>query len=155
VSSDDTAAVAEVLRAALASSHDRSAALDSAFQHYVNAGILSKIVVHRFRCARPQACLLATVVDAGGTLLMRTGDYKLSPGVNRHHSVASARTTRTLDGNRHWPGSTFDVQELVEWGQDVGAALNCRHVRTTLTGIEVLENCEGRRPGHPGAPTRL
>ena len=46
--------------------------------------------------------------------------------------MESARARNTLDGERHWPGHTYDVDELAESGPDVGFDVICRHITATV-----------------------
>jgi hypothetical protein len=82
---------------------------------------------------------------------MRTGDYKLSPGLNAATSVAKARETKTLDGKRWWPSQTIHLEHATGFKFE----LNCRHVRKSVAGADVLEKVAGVTPGHPGPPTLL
>jgi len=133
---------------------DRRKAVDTAYQQLENAGLLPKVVVHRYLCAKGN-CLLATVIRVGDVTLTRTKDYKLSPGLNRKQSVESARKKNTLDGDRHWPGHTYDVSELASWGDTVGIDLTCRHDVRTVRATTMLAASLQARPGHPSRPTLL
>ncbi len=138
--------------AAAATEHDE--AIHNAYQHLNNNGLVNKVVVHRYLCRR-DGCVLATVIRLGDTTIARTRDNKLSPGMNRERTVESARRKNTLDGNRHWPGRTFDVGSLSEWGSVAGMDMSCRHVLKTVLAVDVLAVVDGVKPGHPGPPTRL
>lgn len=133
---------------------NRDEAVHDAYQYLQNTGLINKVTVHRYVC-RKAGCVLATVVRLGDTVLARTRDYKLSPGLNLNQTVESARVKNTLDGNRHWPGHTFDVTELATWGESAGMPMNCRHVVNTTRFVDVLAAATDVRPGHPGAPTLL
>lgn len=137
-----------------ASTTDRDSAIHDAYQHLENAGLVNKVVVHRYRCRRDW-CLLATVIRLGDTIIARTRDNKLSPGMNLDRSVEAARIKNTLDGRRHWPGHTFDVSDLSEWGPVAGMDMSCRHVLKTVLAVDVLATVDGVKPGHPGPPTLL
>ena len=145
----------EFWRQLLRDAKDRTEAIHNAYQRFENAGLISKVTVHRYLC---KACgsPLATVIRLGDKTIARTRDYKFSAGLNLERSVDSARKKNTLDGERHWPGHTYDVGELAaEWGPDAGFDVNCRHVTVTVRAADVLEITRGVTPGHPGAPTRL
>jgi hypothetical protein len=133
--------------------HDRNQALQDAHQHLANAGLLSRVTLHRYMCKR--GCQLATVFRVGGTTLCAVRDYKYSPGLNEARSVPTARAKNTLDGDRWWPSHVFDVDQLARWGDDAGMSMNCRHYRGTVTGRAVLEAVDGVKPGHQNKPTIL
>jgi hypothetical protein len=141
-------------RRLLAASDDAQDARERAFQEFENAGLVNRIVVARYSCRR-RGCVLATVVRIGDQVLCRTRDYKLAPGTNLARSVESARAKNTIDGQRHWPGHTFDVTDLAAWGDQAGVDMNCRHGLRTVLARDVLAAVEGRNPGHPGAPLRV
>lgn len=138
----------------LKSSEDHKKAIHDAYQHLENAGLISRVTVHRYlcsKCGKPRA----TVIRIGGRTIVRTKDYRNSPGLNVQRSVETARKRRTLDGDRHWPGHTYDVDELAEWGPTTGFDVNCRHVHATIMAAEVLELTKDVTPGHPDKPTLL
>ncbi len=137
-----------------ASTTDRDSAIHNAYQQLDNAGLVSKVVVHRYRCRR-RGCELATVIRVGDAVIARTRDNKLSPGLNLDRTVPAARIKNTLDGRRHWPGHTFDVAKLAEWGPAAGMGMECHHVLGTVLAVDVLATVDGVRPGHPGEPTKL
>lgn len=128
-------------------------AVEGAYQHLENASLISKVTVHRYLCAR--GCVRATVIRLGDSTLIRVRDHKQSPGLNAVRSTESARRSRTLDGDRHWPKVTHDVEELAGLGPSVGVELACRHGMTFVSGDEILALVEGISPGHPGAPSLL
>lgn len=133
---------------------DRESAVNDAYQHLDNAGLVNRVTVHRYVCAR--GCgVRAVVIRLGDRVIMRTRDYKFSPGFNEARSVESARARNTLDGARHWPGHTYDVSALAEWGPTAGMDVNCRHATTTALAVDVLANVADVSPGHPGPPTLL
>lgn len=145
--------VAEWFDQLVAACKDRAEAVHSAYQRLDNAGVLNKVVVHSYRCRKcgPRA----TVVRIGSRTLARVKDYKLGQGLNTARSVESARAKNTLDGDRHWPGHTYDVDELAEWGPDAGFDVNCRHQTTTVRAVDVLALTRDVTPGHPRKPTLL
>jgi len=133
-------------------SEDRDAAIHTAYQQYENAGKLSKVTVHRYVCRRGCGVLM-TVIKLGEVYLARTRDYKYSPGMNLERSVPEARRKSTLDGDRHWPGHTFEVEQTASWG--LGFDASCRHKLHTLLATDVLATVKVVRPGHPEKPTLL
>ena len=140
--------------AALLRGHDdRVDAIQTAYQQLRDAGLLSKVELHRYMCTR--GCQLAIVFRAAGTNLCAVRDYKYSPGLNASQSVASARIKNTLDGERHWPSHVYDVDSLAEWGEGTGMSVVCRHYRGVLSGARVLADIGGVLPGRGGKPTRL
>jgi hypothetical protein len=143
----------QLFLAVLAASEDRAAAVDAVYQRLENMGLIGRVVVHRYLCA--ECGVLATVIRVGDEILCRTRDYKLSPGLNARRSVAAARRKNTLDGARHWPGHTFDVRELAEWGTAAAMEMNCGHLLHTELAVDVLAKVEGVLPGKPGKPTVL
>lgn len=146
--------IGEWFAALLASAEDEREALDEAYQQLENAGLVSKVTVHRYLC-KTAGCILGTVVRLRGRTLARTKDYKLAPGTNAARSVESARTKNTLDGARHWPGHTFDVDELATWGDTAAMDMNCRHGLRTVRALDVLAASSEARPGHPGKPSQI
>ena len=144
----------EFLRQLLRDAKNRTEAIHTAYQHFENAGLILHVIVHRY-LSKGCGKKLATVIRLGDTTIARTTDYKFSPGLNLERSVESARERSTLDGDRHWPGHTYDVGELAEWGPTVGFDVICRHVTATVHAADVLEITRGVKPGHPGPPTRL
>ena len=141
----------QALRAASA---DEAEAIHNAYQQIENAGLISKVTVHRYLCGR-RGEPLAIVIRLGDKTIARARDYKYSPGLNRERSVESARARNTLDGNRHWPGHTYDVDELADCGPQVGFDVNCRHITATVRAVDILNITRGVVPGHPGKPTML
>lgn len=131
---------------------DHAQALHETYQRFENANLISKVTVHRYHCGKcGKPC--ATVIRVGGRTLARTRDYKFSSGYNTRHSVESARAQRTLDGDRHWPGHTYDVDELAA---DEGLfEVNCRHMRKRVLAADVLTVSHDVTPGQPGKPTML
>lgn len=126
-------------------------ARDLAYQQLENAGLINRVVVHRY--IGVCGCPLATVIRVGGHLLCRTRDNKQSHGLNARSSVESARSKRTLDGDRHWPRMTIDVGE-----HDVPGAfieMHCRHHRRNVAASDIMAAAKDVLPGHPRAPTRL
>lgn len=132
----------------------RDDSIDRAYQALENAGVLNKVTVHRYIC-RKRGCVIGTVIRVAGATICRTRDYKLSPGLNASSSVEDARRRNTLDGNRHWPGHTYDVAERAALGPKSGMDMNCRHVFKTILAVDILAAADGVVPGHPGAPTLL
>lgn len=152
--SDEAVALGEWFRR-LVERHDRETeALDTAYQEFMNAGLIGKVVVQRYICER-KGCKLATVISVGGRLICRAEPYKLGRGLNQVRSVESARAKNTLDGERHWPGPTFDVREWSDWGPSMAVGLNCRCKTRSLSAARILADASGKAPGHPGAPSRI
>ena len=120
-----------------------------------NAGLLSKVTVHRYQCSRDNPCQIARVIKIGSNVLCAVRDYKYSPGLNQERSVESARVRNTLNGDNHWPGHVHDVVALSEWGDQAGMDMVCRHYRGTIFAKDILATVEGIPPGRPGKPTRL
>jgi len=146
--------VADWWQALLTSHDDRVAAIDDAYQQVVNAGLLNRVVVRRYIC-RKRGCVLAVVVRLGDDILIRTRDYKLSPGMNLDKSAESARRKNTLDGDNHWPGHTFDVRAHGGGGASARVDMICRHGLRTVSAADILEAVDGVQPGHPKAPLRI
>jgi hypothetical protein len=160
ISEQPAADLAQWWQRQIMTAHDDYAqAIHTAYQQLENAGLVSKVTVHRYlcgRCGKPLATVIRLENETWNKTLARTTDYKFSPGLNRERSVESARSRRTLDGSRHWPGHTYDVDELADMGEsDVGFGVNCRHVTTTVLAADVLRITRNVKPGHPGKPTRL
>lgn len=132
---------------------DRELSIDTRYQALENAGLINRVVVHRFMC--PRGCVVGTVIRVGGQIITRTRDYKLSPGLNESRSVEAARKNNTLDGERHWPGHTFDVVSMGKWGPDAGMDMCCRHIVRTVRAADILTTVDGVQPGRPSKPTRF
>jgi hypothetical protein len=138
----------------LARHEDRREAIEAIYQSLENAGHISKVTLHRFVCHKgcgPRG----TVIRAGDLTLMRTEDYKFSPGYTEAHSVESARAKRTIDGARHWPKQTVDVASLGEWDGAAQIQVPCRHRIVMVDPVDLMEMVADTKPGRPGAPTRL
>lgn len=141
------------------STDDREEAAQRAYQHLTNltdregVSYLAKVTLHTYICSR--GCKIATVFRAGKNTLCAVRDYKYSPGLNERQSVEAARAKNTLDGNRHWPGHVFDVDQIAEWGESTGISMNCRHYRGVRSGAQILKDIGRAVPGRPGKPTRL
>jgi hypothetical protein len=145
-----TALWADLLRATSA----HSDAVKAAYDKLESEGRVSKVVVHRFLCKR-RSCTLATVIKTNRLVIARTRDYKLVAGVNAKRSVSAARREKTIDGDRHWPGHTFDVSDLATSGPLVGIPMNCRHIQKVLLATDIMLVVDGVEPGRPSAPTLL
>ncbi len=117
-------------------------------------GLLSQVTLHRFMC-RSKGCQLALVFQVGDSVFVAASDYKYSPGMNEEKSVQRARERNTLDGKRHWPGTVYDLNEVVEWGPQGSIHVACRHVMRDLSGSELFDSIGSATPGHPGKPTLL
>lgn len=149
---------AEFMAAQAARNTDRRDAIEAAYQQLDNAKLVGKVVVHRYLC-RNGGHPLATVIRISDVTIVRTRDYKFSPGMNRERTVESARRKNTLDGNRHWPGCTYDVTDLA--ASDTGGTffavdMSCRHdPKRMVRAIDVLTVTENVAPGHPSKPTIL
>lgn len=141
---------AEFMAAVVRASRDHDQAIHDAYQRLENADLIRRVKVHEYRCRR--GCTLARVVNVGGTVIARARDYKFSPGLNREKSVPEARRKNTLDGERWWPGHTYDVAQLTPGGFQVA----CRHVPgVTVNAEELLRLVAEVEPGRPGKPTLL
>ena len=151
---NDSTDLANWWQALKAAAADDAEAIHNAYQQLENAGLIPKVTVHRYLCGR-RGEPLATVIRLGDKTIARARDYKHSPGLNRERSVESARAHNTLDGDRHWPGHTYDVDELADWGPQAGFDVNCRHVTATVSAVDILEITRNVTPGHPGKPTML
>lgn len=146
--------IAEWWRSMLSASEDRREAIETAYQQLENAGRVSKVTVHRYVCVKG-GHLLSTVIRLGEVTIARTCDYKLAPNTNLNRSVESARRKNTLDGDRHWPGHTFDISHLATWGEVACIDMNCRHGLRTVRAVDILAVSQGVRPGHPSKPTLI
>jgi hypothetical protein len=155
MSDAESAQLAEWFSQLLATHDERTEAIESAYLQLEALEKLSKVTVHKYQCAAPQACLIARVIRIGGTVLCAVRDYKFSPGVNEAESVPEARRKNTLNGDNHWPGHVHDVIELDKWGDSAGMHMVCRHFRGVVYAKDVLTAIDGVVPGHPNKPTRL
>lgn len=151
MNAEEDRSIADWWRSLITASGEKKDAIDNAYQQLMNAGVISKVTVHQYRCRK--GCSICTVIRVGQATMARTTDYKLGPGSNADRSVESARIKNTLDGNRHWPGQTFDVDELASWGPVAAIDMNCRHGLRTVRAVDILATVAGVRPGHPGKPT--
>ncbi len=154
MSDEQTGDVVAQWRQLMADADDHTEAIHRAYQQLGNAKLIPRVTVHRFQCGKCGK-VLATVIRLGDTTIARTADYKYSRGLNLRRSVAAARERNTLDGERHWPGHTYDVDQLARGGPKAGFDVACRHVTTTVAAFDVLAVTRDVTPGHPGKPTRL
>lgn len=141
------------LRRAFDASEERAVLLRDTYADLRSRGQIGRYVVHRYMCHRGDQ--LAIIFRFGGLELCAVRDYKLSPGLNTALSVPAAREHNTLDGDRHWPGHVYDLEQLARSGRSAVMTIACRHVVTTLGAVEVLDAVVGTRTGKPGRPTVL
>lgn len=145
--------IGEWLAAVMRATATHQEGIDAAYQQLVDLRHLSRVTAHRYICAG--GCgVLATVVNIGGTILLRTRDYKPSLGLNRGRSVEAARKKNTLDGERHWPPYLIDLNR--DSGHP-GAHIEvvCKHGPKRIEYDHALAQAKCVRPGHPGKPTLL
>jgi hypothetical protein len=133
---------------------DHRQAIHTVYQQLENAGLIAKVTVHRYHCKKCGHPLATAIrLGSGGKTLARTRDYKYSSGYNDAHSAKSARAQKTLDGNSHWPGHTYDIDELA--AEEGHFEVVCRHVRKHILAADLLALTRDVRAGHPGKPTLL
>ena len=144
--------ISEWWRDLMAATSDHDEAIRDAYQQLENAGLINRVVLRRYIC-KNRGCVLATIIGIDGLTIARTNDYKLAPRTNLDRSVEVAREKNTLDGNRWWPGHTFDVRYLdaPEWSID----MNCRHGLRSIQTEDILTAVAEVIPGHPAAPIRI
>ena len=147
---EDLDAFARALMDALDGADD----VGEVFQRLDNAGVLNRVKVGTYLCEL-RGCKLAVVIDVGGRILARTRDHKKSAGLNEATTAEAARRSRTLDGEKHWPGHAYDVTDLAEWDGGALVPMPCRHRQRDIDPREVLAYVEGARPGHPIKPRRV
>jgi hypothetical protein len=144
--------LSDFFAALFASASDRDTAAHEGFQQLENAGVINKVIVGRYICGQGN-CLLVKVIRVGDHTLARTKDHKVARGLNKEISVPAARRKNTLDGDRHWPGHTFDVDFLAGFGESAGLGAGCRHKpRRVISAADVLAKTRDVKPGYPGAP---
>jgi hypothetical protein len=114
-------------RQLVAGTEDRDTAIQTAWQQIDDLGLVSKVTVHRYICAKCNSPLV-TVIRLGNNTIAHVRDYKLSPGMNRDRSVEEARKRNTLDGKRHWPAHAYDVNALAAAGPHAGFDVVCRGI---------------------------
>lgn len=137
----------------MADSASHQDGIEQAWQHLEKLDLISRVVVHKYICSR--GCgVLGTVANIEGTILLRTRDYKPSPGLNRGRSVEAARIKNTLDGERHWPAYVIDLERD---SGDPGANIEivCSHGPKRIAYVHALEQSRKARPGKPGKPTLI
>lgn len=139
--------------AVLAAHDDRQQGIEAVYQQLDNAGLINRVVVHRFICQR-RGCKLGTVIRVHGLLILRTEPYKLAPRTNLEKSVEAARRSKTLDGDRYWPGHTVDV-DYHNFDEQMSFTMNCRCRERSVRVVDIISAVGDARPGHPGAPSRL
>lgn len=134
------------------SGQDRDQAAHDAYQRLENLGLINRVRVHFYICGRGSSgCgVLGTSISLGGRVLLRTAPYKMSRGLNTATSVEAARRKNTLDGDRFWPGYTFDVEWLGSFGPDAAITMYCRHQLSSVLASTVLEDAAGVPLGRPG-----
>ncbi len=135
------------------SAANHAEAVHTAYQQLENAGLINRVTVHRYLCRKCGPRL--TVIRIQRRILARSKDYRFGRGKNAAESVQAARDQHTLDGDRHWPGHTYDVQELARFDEHAGMTVVCRHRSTSIRAADVLAAVDGVRPGHAGKPTVL
>lgn len=153
MSTQDAERMAALLSDALDEMRSRSEQLQSVHTALVSQGVLSRVTLRKYMC--PRGCQIATAFKVGDLVLCAVRDYKLSPGLNIRDSVPSARTKRTLDGDRHWPSHVYDVSDLSTPSVGVGVPMNCRHVRGSRPAVQIMADVAGTTPGKPGMPIRI
>lgn len=137
----------------LATTKSHQDGIEKAWIELERSGYMSRVVVHRYVCAG--GCgVLGTVADIGGTILLRTRDYKPSPGLNRGRSVEAARKRNTLDGERHWPSYVIDLRRD---SGNPGANIEvvCKHGPKRIGYDHARARARAAWPGKPGKPTLL
>ncbi|MFV0634631.1 hypothetical protein [Demequina sp.] len=117
----------------------------------VEQGLLSRVTLVKVQC-RARRCQIATVFRVGPVTMCAVRDYKYSPGLNAQRSVPRAREKNTLDGDHHWPGHVYDVNELAHWGVEAGFDVVCRHAQQTINAAELLGIVQSVEPGKPLPP---
>jgi hypothetical protein len=108
-----------------------------------------KVAVVEYYC-QVRSCPLLTVFQAPGGLLVALPGYRKSPQRNAAGSVASARARRTVDGDRRWRARVAPLEEFADpLLPQLGVELNCDHVSTPISGVELLGDVRQGRPGDP------
>lgn len=131
----------------------RQDGIEQAWLQLDSQGYLSRVVVHRYIC-RDGCGVLGTVANIGGTILLRTRDYKPSPGLNRGRSTDAARQRNTLDGERHWPSYLIDLnRDAGHPGANI--VVVCKHGPKRIEYDHALQQAGQAIPGRPGKPTLL
>lgn len=128
--------------------------VDTLYQRLENAGVVTRVKVGTYLCEL-RGCKLAVVVSVGGHTIVRTRDHKKSSGLNEATTAESARRERTLDGDKHWPGHTFDASELAEWEGGALVPMPCRHRQRNVDPRDILAYVVGVTPGRPVKPRRI
>lgn len=133
-------------------------ALDDVWQRFENAGLLTRVVVHRVTCRRCGP--VVTCIRVGEQTLARHKAVKLGRGKNAATSADAARRELTLDGERWWPAMTESLNEASRWVSTESAArrvlaVRCRHLDTVVEIPDLLAVCDRAEPGKPGRPTLL
>ena len=141
----------EWLAQVLASADDARTALDDAYQQLVNLKLVNKVKVGEYRCYK--GCTLVTVVRLGVRTLARTTPTKYGRDLNAQRSVETARAKNTIDGERHWPGMTVDVDAWASTDDGFLIQADCWHKLRTIKPGDVLALCANVRPGKPGKPS--
>lgn len=127
-------------------------ALDDAWRRFENAGLVSRVVVHRVTCKRCGP--VVTCVRVGGHTLAHHKAVKVGRGKNRAGTHPTARREYTLDGERWWPSWTESLDDAERWPGRVIRA-ECRHVDVNLDLASLKVKCDDAEPGKPGRPTLL
>lgn len=122
--------------------HAIALAYESADRKAIKAALLIE-----YRCSR--GCLLLHVWQSPHGILYYIPPYKLSPKRTEQDTAPSARAKRTADGYRRWLGRGGNLDQLRGWGDEVGVALQCDHVRTVQPSTRALADADTATPGKP------
>ncbi len=112
---------------------------------------LRRSLLVEYRCGNRSGCLLLHVWrgDSGRTNFY-VPSYKMSRRRNAKESVESARRTNTLDGDRIWRPRAGTLDDLAEWGNEIGIGLECDHLLpVTRTPAEILADAAKATRGRP------
>lgn len=112
---------------------------------------LKKALLVEYRCSNKQGCLLLHAWrGADRATYFYVPHYKLSRRRNADESVESARSKYTLDGERVWRPRAGRLDDLGEYGSEVGIGIQCDHLLSAVkTPTEVLEDAARATPGRP------
>lgn len=112
---------------------------------------LRRALVVEYRCPNKRGCLLLHAWRGGvNQTYFYIPPYKMSPTRNARESVESARKKNTLDGNRVWRPRAGVLDDLLEWGDAIGLAVQCDHLAArTVTPGDIIRDAARSTAGKP------
>jgi len=105
---------------------------------------IKRAALVEYLCRDARGCLLLHCWQAPDGRFLYQPPFHFSPERNLAESTAIARTTRTLDGDRHWPSHGWNLDDL-----DGQLKLQCDYVHLVWNVSDVLADADDSTAGHP------